>query len=105
MRRDGSRRDTRGFSSERAPSLLDDLQILLGNFCREWGFCNALADDLIVEGVPLTADSFATAVLRAEGWPEPELEWEWRPRFKKAFVARYGAEVTPDEYARRWIGR
>jgi len=107
VERDGgrSRRDIPGFGGERAPSLLDDLQILLGRLCTEWGFCNALADDLLIEGMPLTADSFATGVLRAEGWPEPELELKWRPGLKRAFVARYGAGVTPDEYARRWINR
>lgn len=88
-------------SRERAETLVDDLHLLLMDLCAHWGFCAALADD-IVEACPvLTADGFATALLAAEGWPNPELETEWRPRFARLFNSRYGVCVTQADFERR----
>lgn len=100
MRRDQDRisQETEGFSNKRADALADDLQFLLGDLCRNWGFCSALADDLLAGGEPLTPDRFATAVLAAEGWPEPNLESEWRAKLRRVFTARYGAAVSADRH-------
>ena len=87
------------FSAERADNLADDLQILLSDLCREWGFCHALADNIVEGDDPLTPDAFATAILAAEGWPAPAADLKWRPKLKSLFVQRYGAAVSADEYA------
>ena len=87
-------------SKRQGETLLDDLQLLLGDMCRDWGFCSALADDILV-GESITADDFATRVLVAEGWPEAELPWEWRETMTKAFTARYGSSICSSDYDQR----
>jgi hypothetical protein len=53
---------------KRKTDLSDDLDSLLDDLCREWGFCNRpAAVDLVTEGALLSASEFARAVLRAEG--------------------------------------
>jgi hypothetical protein len=99
MRRDKDRlRSTWRISDRRGATLADDLQILLGDLCRTSGFCNALADDILAENKVLTAEAFATAVLTAEGWADPQREYEWRPQFVRLFTGRYGPEISAAEY-------
>jgi hypothetical protein len=91
-------------SNRRGETLADDLQIFLGELCKGAGFCSALADDILRGRKTLTAEAFASAVLAAEGWPNPEQEYEWRPQFVKLFVARYGPEISATTFARTEIG-
>jgi hypothetical protein len=83
---------------KRKPDLSNDLDSLLDDLCREWGFCNRLsAADLLTEGAPLVAGEFARAVLQAEGM-NSEYETSWMRRIQERFVARYGEFVSPESY-------
>src|SRR5215203_7047226 len=69
-------RQTR-WSGKRGRTLADDLDILLGDLCTGWGFCNDLSgEQLVRDHDSLTGDAFAIAVLGAEGFnPETELKY------------------------------
>ncbi len=70
-----------------------DLNVLLDQLCVQWGFCNDLrAAALLNRPGPLDADTFAEAVLAAEGFV-PEHEPAWHRRLKRRFTDRYGASV------------
>jgi hypothetical protein len=100
MRRDKDRlRRVWNISDRRGETLADDLQIFLGDLCKGGGFCSALADDILDGEEPLTADAFAIAVLTAEGWPNPEADYQWRPQFVRLFTERYGPEVSAAGYS------
>ena len=87
------------FTNKRRSQLKDDLALLIGDLCTEWGFCNALTpEDLVRVGYTLTASEFAEAVLRAECM-NPEYQLHWRRRIARLFADRYGAETSPEEYA------
>ncbi|WP_141688036.1 hypothetical protein [Bradyrhizobium paxllaeri] len=89
---------------KRKPDLSKDIDLLLDDLCREWGFCNRLtAADLLAHEAPLSANEFARAVLQAEGM-NSELETSWMRRIKERFVDRYGASVSPESYARTISG-
>jgi hypothetical protein len=99
MRRDKDRlRGAWGVSERRGNTLVEDMAILLGDLCKGAGFCSAFAHEVLAAGDPLTADAFATAVLRAEDWPDPEHEYVWRPQFVKLFNERYGAAISAADY-------
>jgi hypothetical protein len=101
MRRDKDRlRRQWNMSDRRGETLADDLQIFLGDLCKGAGFCSAHPDDVLRSGDPLTAEAFATAVLVAEGWPDPECEYEWKPQFVKLFIERYGPEISAAAFDR-----
>ena len=86
------------WSKNRRPDLEGDLDLLLGDLCTEWGFCNQLtADELIANGGELTAEDFAACVLAAEAM-NPEYEVEWRRRIRDVFRARYGHSASPQTY-------
>jgi len=87
-------------SGRRGETLGEDLQIFLGDLCKGGGFCSALAADIIRDCETLTAEAFATAVLVAEGWPEPEREYHWKPQFMKLFIERYGHAVSVADFNR-----
>ena len=92
MRRDGERehRETAGFSKKRLPTLADDLDFLMGQLCRHWGFCNWLRGaDLLGGDGAVTADAFAEQVLLAEKM-DPAIEVKWRRAMVRVFVERYG---------------
>ena len=39
------------------------------------------------------------AVLKGEGFPDPESELEWRRRLKRSFIERFGSDsVSADEF-------
>jgi hypothetical protein len=97
MRRDRDREihGLKGFDHRRGETLAADLDVLLADLCRIYGFCNHLSgDDLLRGGEPLTAERFADAVLIAEGFPEPEYEMKWRKSFRRIFNFRYGSSVS-----------
>ena len=73
---------------------LAGLDILLGDLCREWGFCNRLtAADVVAQRTALSDMEFAYAVLRAE---KMNLEYkpDWVRRIREKFVARFGASIS-----------
>ena len=75
--------------NEGVAQLLDDL-------CREWGFCiPARAFEQISACRNLTADQFATEVLRAEGF-NPEYERMWRSKLEQRFIERFGESSRSD---------
>jgi hypothetical protein len=87
-----------GWSTKRKADLVEDLNLLLGDFCMQWGFCNQLrAEHLLQPGKVLTAEEFAWAVLEAESM-KAEYEPEWRRRMRDKFVARYGPSVSLESY-------
>jgi hypothetical protein len=84
---------------KRKTDLSNDLDSLLDDLCREWGFCNRPAAlDLVTEGALLSASEFARAVLQAEGM-NSEYETGWMRRIQERFIARYGISVSPESYA------
>ena len=86
-------------NTKRKPDLLKDIDFLLGDICRELGFCNRLsARDLTAAGSSLDATEFARAVLQAEGM-NPEYEANWARRIRERFVAKFGPSVSPEDYA------
>jgi hypothetical protein len=86
------------WSKKRKPDLLDDLGLLLGDLCVQWGFCNRLLpDDLVCAGKTLTAVDFARAVLSAEGM-NPDYEIRWLRAIRDSFVWRYGTSVSMERY-------
>jgi hypothetical protein len=85
--------------AKRQPDLLNDLDLLLDDLCRDWGFCNRrTAGDLVTAGKFLSATEFARAVLQAEAM-NPEYEANWVRRIQERFIARYGSSVSPESYA------
>ena len=106
MRRDKDRWSPPGRASSKrqAETLLDDLQLLLGDLCVQWGFCSALADDILPESGIITAERFANALLIAEGWPEADLPLQWQEPMMKVFKARYGTSVSASDYEQRLRG-
>jgi hypothetical protein len=71
--------------------LADDLNLLLGDLCTKWGFCNHLSgEQLVGEHDSLTAEAFADAVLLAEGL-SPLTAVGHRRNLRRLFVTRYGA--------------
>ena len=87
-----------GFERRMHPVLAEDLNILLGDLCREWDFCAGIkATDLLQGSKPLTSKTFTDAVLDAESeLPGPRNEWE--RRIKRKFVQRYGHSVSTKTY-------
>ena len=101
MRRDENRLSVVwGISERRGETLVDDIGIFLADLCKGHGFCNAQPDDILDGGKPLTAEAFAHAVLRAEGWPDPSDEHTFRPQLIKLFKERYGSRVSASDYGR-----
>ena len=87
------------WSRTRKANLADDLDLLIGDLCMRWGFCNALrADDLLRDHEILDATTFAEAVLQAEGM-NAETEVTWKRRTRNKFTERYGASVSASNYA------
>ena len=73
---------------KRAGSKLD---YLLDDVCIRLGFClPADARHHIASRDRLDAPTFATAVLRAEGFDHPEYETEWMSRLVERFEVYFG---------------
>jgi hypothetical protein len=89
------------WSKKRAPTLMEDIDILLGDLCVIWGFCNGLTGwELTQGGDTITADDFARAVLAAEQENPSEgidlaAASAWYPKIKDVFEERYGPSVSP----------
>jgi hypothetical protein len=82
------------WSKGRGDSLAADLDILLGDLCIIWGFCNGLTGwELTHEGNAVTADHFAQAVISAEDL-KPHDATAWLPKLRDVFVERYGETVS-----------
>lgn len=91
------------WSKKRSEKLDEDLDILLGDLCIIWGFCNGLTGwELAHKGNIITANSFAQAVISAEGLNASEAN-AWLPRLWEVFTARYGDEVTEKGFMPREI--
>jgi len=88
------------WTAKRRENLAEDIDLLIGDLCTRWGFCNdLLAKDLFEDRSVITAEGFADAVLKAEGW-DPEIDTHWRRKIKRAFVDRYGqAEIAEPDYS------
>ncbi|MEX0645536.1 MAG: hypothetical protein WD076_09510, partial [Parvularculaceae bacterium] len=88
-----------GRSKKRRPNLAEDLDILLGDLCRECGFCNGLTGASIVSSQEtISAVNFSLLVLRAEGM-EPDPHLEWSEKIARAFRDRYGDEIDEEKYS------
>jgi hypothetical protein len=88
-----------GTWTTRRASLDDDLDVLLGYLCTEWGYCNApTAKALLQANAVLTAEDFAVAVLRAEGL-NPEYEKGMRRDIAERFRDRYGPMVSETTFS------
>lgn len=75
------------------------MDILLGDLCTQWGFCNRLLSrDLLSAKEVVTDEIFARAVLVAEGW-NPEYELTWLRAIADKFVERYGQSVSRASHA------
>lgn len=105
MRRDKDRlRRAWGISAWRGVTLEEDLLIFLGDLCKNGGFCNAGPSEVMTFGQPLTAEDFACSVLVAEGWSDPDSEYEYRPQLVRLFTERYGPAVSADDYRSNEVG-
>lgn len=82
--------------------LVGALEILLGDACVKLGYCsNRLSgEDLLGERRRVDGDSFALAVLIAEGM-NPELEKKQYRTLKKLFCDRFGETVSEADYVPR----
>jgi hypothetical protein len=99
MRRDKDRlRRAWRISERRGATLVDDLHIFLLELCRGGGFCCAGVSDVLSGDEVLTAEAFAHAVLLAEGFPDPDREYEWRPQVVRLFRDRYGQQISARDY-------
>jgi hypothetical protein len=88
----------RRWSEKRRDDLAGDLDILLGDLCVIWGFCNRLSGAKLVRDHPcLTGDLFATAVLTAEGWTAGH-HGDWHGRIMRIFCHRYGRAVSQADF-------
>lgn len=102
MRRDRDRQqqELARFDRRRGETLAADLDILLGELCRLYGFCNQLSGaSLLSGGQILTAERFANAVLVAEGFAEPGYEATWAEQVRHIFALRYGARISNADYS------
>lgn len=80
------------------PSLERDILVLLDKLCLESGFCIPPVDAVrISQSASLTADEFASEVLRAEGM-NPEYELSWYRAIRKCFIEVFGRSVSVDSY-------
>ena len=99
MRRDKDRLAREwAISDRRGATLEEDLEIFFGDLCKSGGFCNAAPRDVLAVGKSITAESFALCIIAAEGWPEPDREYEYRPKLVRLFTDRYGPSISPKEY-------
>lgn len=98
MRRDKDRlRREWDISGRRAESLADDLAIFLQELATGGGLSAGVQDVLPADG-HLSAEAFAEAVLRAEGWADPLDEYTFRPQLMKLFIERYGTSVSVSHF-------
>ncbi len=88
-----------GWSKKRRPDLAGDLDILLGDLCAEWGFCNQLTGaSIILSQKTISAVNFSLLVLSAESM-EPDPHSEWSGKIANVFRDRYGEEIDERAYA------
>jgi hypothetical protein len=97
-RRDKWKPDTWRSSHLRGKTLAEDLDLLFADLCKQWGFCSASGWDIAADHEVLTPETFATAVLGAEGWADPEKARAWRVELMKVFSARYGSRISAADF-------
>lgn len=85
-------------SRRQGETLADDLELLLADFCKEWGICSVLADDILGGRDTITSDDFACRVLIAEGFPSDELPINRQQELRKIFEARYGKSTSQMQF-------
>lgn len=80
-------------------TLEDALAHLLHDLCRKYGFCLRAAEARNIETLGfLTDETFATEVLRAEGFV-PEYEVKWMRILSAEFRKRFGrSEVRASDF-------
>jgi hypothetical protein len=90
------------WDARREADLADDLDILLGDLCTQWGFCNRVFGADLLRGYPIVTDEiFALAVLTAAGWdPARSPDWYlYQQDIAALFRRRYGASVSRATHA------
>ncbi len=86
------------WTKRRGQSLADDLDILLGDLCVIWGFCNGLTGwELTHQGGTITPESFARAVVSAEGLDTASSD-AWLPKLRGVFADRYGDAASETNF-------
>ena len=98
MRKDEDRETSRWhISGRRADNLADDLAIFLQEIATGGGLIAGIDDVLPPDG-RVSAEGFAEAVLRAEGFPNPSDEYTFRPQLVRLFTERYGPTASTSDY-------
>ena len=92
-----------GFQVGQGADLTSDLGNIFDELCKHGGFCNHLDPaKLLVDNPVLDARTFAIEMLKAEGFPDPELELRWIRKFQRLFIHRYGEQISAESYKRRF---
>src|SRR5262249_11882411 len=79
-----------------------DVEELLEELCVKLGFCLDRADrDQLVEHPPLDVDSFAEAVIRAEGLDPISIDTRLRQQVRAVVAGHFGASQEHGLYERR----
>lgn len=95
---------TAKWTQKRRKRLSDDLDLLLGDLCRNWGFCVYLSGTtLLAKHDPISASDFATAVLHSEGMDAKYSPWH--REIEKAFIARYRKLISSKDYEAAFVGK
>jgi hypothetical protein len=79
-------------------SIEQQLSVLLDWICLRWGFCIPVEDRVrLTKSSRLEAHGFALAVLRADGFDEPENEKKWMKLLSERFVEHFGTAIVSSE--------
>jgi len=74
------------------------IRVFLGDLCSDLGFCIPPEDqEKLSSAQHWKADDLACAVIRAEGM-DPECEVKWRREIRNKFRAKFGEEVSFDDF-------
>ena len=74
------------------PHMEREIRCLLDDLCVNWGFCIPPKDaEALCARTYLSADSFANALLEAEGM-KPEYEKKWVQCISRRFIEHFGAD-------------
>ena len=77
---------------KKVPHMEREIRYLLNDLCVDWGFCISPENaELLCRQSHLCANSFANAVLKAEGM-KPEYEKKWVQRISRRFTEHFGAD-------------